>query len=435
MPETPPHSELRPILDFLWYGYVPSSAVAAEKFVHYRNLLDDDRVETFERGKAKSAKQLLCRIVAENTWQQGMREIRLGVSAGYDSRGLLGAALEVFPAGAVTAYTFGQKGTVDFELARSYTKDVLPRHVMIDIVAQEWSTEAALAQVASRPPGIALALGELLGLRYGSAFKEILPLPSMNGFLGDAVTGKKLPPLVSGRWLDALDMFARSGRTFKGSFSITPKGYDPTAALPADCFPDAGRMLLDDQIQFPVRQEQRIRYSFDNPGNRRVQPYDDPRWVRSFLLLPVGERIGQSFYKRFLARSFPKIFPDLADWRDGGPAAAAPAAAPAAPEAEPRGLASALRRLYRRVAPEPAAPTAPSKMHVEFDQVFHTNPSFRAFCREHLLDLDRRALLPWLDLRALLEEAEAERLTGFGRNFFGLASLEINLKAGRLVAP
>ena len=404
---------LRPILDFLWYGYVPSEAVAEAEFARYRALLDDDSVATFDGRSVRAARDLLCRIVDERTWRQGVREVRLGLTAGLDSRGILGALLEIFPASAIVGYTFGHRGAEDFELARSFTKGVLPRHILLDVVAHEWTTEGAVQTVAARAPDAVLEVGEFYGVRYDPAFTEVLHLTPLTGFLGDALSGKKLPRIVSGRWADAVDMFVRASRTFKGDVAVLPERYDPAASLPGDCFRGGGRMLLNDQLQFPVRQEQRIRPLFRaQEGTPCINPYDDPRWVRSFLLLPVAQRHGQAFYKRLLARSFPKIFPDLEPWRAAPPAASSEIS-----------------------VNRPSGGPVSTALHVDFAHVFRTNAGFRAFCRENLGDLHARRVLPWLDLPALLREAEAGRLGNFGRIFYGLVSLEINLKAGRLQAP
>ena len=51
--------------------------------------------------------------------------------------------------------------------------------------------------------------------------------------MGDSLSGKKLPPIISGRWVEAVRRFVSSNRAFKGSTSLTPSDYQPQDSLPA----------------------------------------------------------------------------------------------------------------------------------------------------------------------------------------------------------
>lgn len=414
------------ICDFLWYGYVPSAGRSRELFARYERLLNDQTVETFDWKDLPSARRLLVRIVEELTVGNGVDEICLPLSAGLDSRALLGAALEVLPADRICAFTLGHPGTEDFDRARDFTRDILPRHFKFDSIVQGWDTTKRVAQVARRPNDAVTGIGEFAGI--GSVELHALKrLPQLKGFLGDALSGKKLPNSLSGRWVDAVHGYAQRYRAHKGPLAVTPADYDPLTALPDEPFGGGARMLLDDQVQFVFRQEQHIRQSFANlPGPHSklahpIFPFDDPRWVRSFLLLPTQLRLQQPFYRHFLANAFPKIFPDLRDWRSVQILKAPPP---------------------RREAPAPTAETAQagdtaksSKSHIDFGTMYERDSSFRSFCRENLTDLMQRKLVDWVDLDGVLYHAENGWAGDLGRILYGLVSLEINLKAGRLPAP
>lgn len=418
------------VCDFLWFGYIPSVAKSGELFAHYERLLNDVTVETFDWQDVASAKRLLARIIEEQTTGKGFHEVCLPLSAGLDSRALLGAALEVLPADKIFAFTLGHEGTDDFDRARSFTLDILPHHLKIESVMQQWNTAERIAQVRRRADDHVTGLGEFSGID-SNELRELKRSPQLKGFLGDALSGKKLPDRLSGRWADAVHAYAYRFRAHKGPIALTPADYDPIAALPDQPFGGGARMLLDDQVQFVFRQEQHIRKSFAGrpPAHTRaahqIFPFDDPRWVRSFLLLPVPLRLQeQPFYRHFLANAFPRIFPDLDSWRS------------------PRVLKTAAAREPSVSAPSAVAYDSDSgakpkggKAHIDFGTMFDHDLSFRSFCRENLTDLAKRKLVDWVDLDSVLYHAENGWAADLGRILYGLVSLEINLKADRLPAP
>lgn len=415
------------ICDFLWYGYIPSIAKSVDLFLYYDNLLNDESVETFDWHVLSSAKSLLIRVIEEQTIGRGYDEVCLPLSAGLDSRALLGAALEALPADKIRAFTLGHDGTDDFDRARQFTKNILPHHIKIESVLQGWDTAARVAQVRRRAFDDVRGLGEFSGMASAD-LSDLKRFPQLKGFLGDALSGKKLPDRISGRWIDATGFYAHRFRAHKGPIALTPPDYDPLAALPSRPFGGGARMLLDDQVQFVFRQEQHIRKSFaSRPGPQSplahpIFPFDDRRWVRSFLLLPTHLRLQQPYYRHFLARSFPKIFPDLREWRSSQvfktppPAHDAPIPAASTAVGEPAETATAKK----------------SRSHIDFGTVFDLDPAFRSFCRENITDLSKRKIVDWIDLDNILQLAESGRAGDLGRSLYGLISLEINFKAGRL---
>ena len=116
-------------------------------------------------------------------------------------------------------------------------------------------------------------------------------------------------------------------------------------------------------------------------------------------MVDTGFRINQRFYKRMLAKSFPKLFSDLC-----------------ASGKRPTAVSSSQKK---------------TKMHVDMDHMLCVDEEFRTFCTENSMELHKRDAVPWLDLPAILDRARLDA-TGLGRPLFGLASAEINLKTGHL---
>lgn len=115
------------LCDFLYYGYLPSRERAAHRAAWWERLLGDPDVPHFRT--APEARDLLATIVRELV--AGEERVKIGVTAGYDSRGVLGALVSVLPPDRIVAYTRGQPGNKDFDKARSLTRAVLPEHHLL----------------------------------------------------------------------------------------------------------------------------------------------------------------------------------------------------------------------------------------------------------------------------------------------------------------
>lgn len=392
------------ICNFLHFGFIPNKEIAESRLEQLCKLADDDSVETFSQSSYASAKNLLIRIVEDKL--RGLDQVIIPLSAGYDSRGLLGATLEVLPADKIIGLTFGCPGTNDYERARIFTSGILKKHYLqnVDKLSSQWDTDRIIKIVSIRPKEVILAVGEGIGAdQYKSVFSskncdDCDEIPRLNGFLGDSLSGKKLPKIISGRWYDAIQQFVRKNKAYKGSIDLTPTNYNPERQIPIPhC--SARMITLDDQLDWCYRQEQRIRFFTNNYKNNKWAPYDDPRWWRSFIILDTKKRIDQKFYKGFLAKSFPQIFPDLS------------------------------RDIYRESTFN--TQKVKSNMHVDMDRLFQVNKFFRDFCLENIEDLKKRDVLPWLDLSKIMNSAISDP-TGMGRPLYALASLEINFKTGHL---
>jgi len=417
----------RNICDFLWYGFLPCAERAQKKYTEYSTLIEDDSIEVFDRHSTVSIRDVLCRIIEEQTTKLGAGTVLLPLSSGLDSRGILGALLEIFEEKSIIAYTLGHAGTEDHDLARYYTRGVLTNHHIISVGEAEWDTAETVEAVSRRPDECVLGIGEF---QAGSA-RKILNLdpsiPSLVGYLGDAISGKKLPKIISGCWAEALERFISRNHAYKGDMEILPADYDPAAALSPQPLAGSMRILLDDQLDLCFRQEQRVRHfagfveedksetagRFPQPAHHAIRPYEDPRWVRSFLSVPTRLRMDQKLYRKFLARRFRRIFPDLQKSHGGQ---------------------STRRRLLNALVRKRPPAGKRSSFHVDFDHLFHTNPKFRTFCEENVHDLTARHVVDWVDFDGLMGRLRDRAKGSYGRLLYALVSLEINFKAGKLTA-
>lgn len=428
--DSPMDDRLRLVCDYMHYAFLPRRAAAEEKATSYRQILTDSAIETFDPADTGSARALAVRILRKRLAERGATRIKMGVTAGLDSRGLLGVALDVLAPENIIAYTTGQKGNRDIERARWFTQDILPTHHLIETQGGTYDAVEWVSQFRNRPVGFA-------GTLYGksSFIDSPLPhygaLPTVVGYLGDALSGKRLHGRTHEDWDAAISAFVHKNEVFRPSTKrvlarLPHPDYDPRHMLPDAPLLPRALMSYDDQLDLCYRQHQRVRLNFKpytaeeagdhieatNTNVNMITIYDDPRWQKSYLSLPTEERLGQKHYKRMLRECWPHIFKDLADpenprYRDPPP--------PTDPKEK-------LRR------------SAETSLHTNWELLWTRNENFNAFARDLIKSLAARRFITWFDPHDVLDELDRDVL-GLGKIIWCLCSVELNIRANRLPDP
>lgn len=422
--------EYRAICDFMHYAFRPSLDKAKVVANMYQEILTDPDVEVFDWRDYRSARVLAAKILREKFEARGIDKIKIGVTAGMDSRGLLGAVLDVLPPENIIAFTKGQAGNKDFERARFFTEKILPHHYLIGTADGEYTIENWIKRFQSRPMGVT---GSFYGIsrQTNDPLKKYGWLPSISGFLGDATSGKRLDGVINETWDDALARFVHKNEVFRPSSkrvisSMLPKEYDPFHIVPNTPLVAKELMSFDDQLDFCYRQYQRVGVGFlpddktfnvsaqgqTNRNSHQFTVYDDPRWQKSYLMMPLEERLFQKHYKLMLKNNFPHIFLDLVNPED--------------PRFSPDPIPETPKERLQQ--------SAKTALHTNWEALWLENENFHQFATELISSLARRKILYWLDPMGLMEEFEKDIL-GLGKILWCLCSVELNLRAGRLPMP
>ena len=419
------NASYKKLCDFMWFAFLPSLSKAEEKAAFYRTILTDDGVDCFDPASPASARDLAVRIFRDRFEETGTEKLRLGVTSGMDSRGLLGVALEVLPPENIIAYTTGQKGNRDIERPRYFTDHVLPTHFLIETQGGTYDVDDWIKRFQARPEGTA---GTLYGMKtqLTNPLKPYSSYPSMSGFLGDATSGKRLHGVWHDSWQDALAAFAKKNEVFRPSTkrlvqTMVPEDYDPFSVLPKAPLLPQEIMGYDDQLDMCYRQHQRIGINFIGDGGTAqhqsvrkgiITIYNDPRWQKSYLTMAPEERLGQAHYHRMLKENWPRIFDDLVHPEDPR----------YAPEPEPKTPEEKLERSAR------------TALHTNWELLWTKNAQFNDFARGLLSDLAERDVLYWLDVKGLIEEFD-KNILGLGKMLWCLCSVELNLRSGNIPVP
>jgi hypothetical protein len=405
----------RAICDFLHYAFIPSRAAAERKAIWYRKLLTNNDVPGFTGPDAHGAQSLLETIVAEQVAKFPGSHIVAAVTAGFDSRAIFSALLNVVAPARLTAYTVGHPGNADFDRAAFFTEGLGVEHILDRTDHAEFSTEASLARLKTLPRGLPKPISQP---SLHQPDRRFAGLPFTSGFLGETIAGSHLEDPAPETFEEAIERFILWTRksfipTALDPAVVLPAWYDPKHALPQRELMPPSLMSFEDQLDLCYEQDQYIRlmnapqYTTDELGRfsptgrdmppaPRITPLADPRWQRSFLKLSREDRAAGRFYKSFLKKRYPHVFKDLVHPND------------------PRWAKR--NRLT----------------NFSWARYWKENTSFRSAALAMFESLRRRKI--WFDPMIAAELADKD-IPGASRIIRGMCSLELNIRAGILPPP
>lgn len=250
-----------------------------------------------------------------------MRNVRIGVSSGLDSRFVLAALLEVLPSSNIYAYTFGNVGNKDYENAPRMLAPFLENYELINNLSKEFSpTESNPFRVVSKREHIILK---------GSVVDT--DCVSFTGRLGDALAGGHLKTEVAVPYEDAIRGFIKQfskNKIFENGW--LHHSYEPSFSLPRKPLLDGNIMDFDMQLDLLFRQHQSItlkpelvddininllskkqRGKVSHLQKKWFNPFSDERWQKSFLSAPRKLLFEKKLYMMIMKEQFSQLYPDL----------------------------------------------------------------------------------------------------------------------------
>lgn len=236
------------------------------------------------------------------------------LSGGWDSRILLGYALEHFPAHQIKTYTFGSQGQLDFEIGKKVARAAGVEHTAFDLekVSLEWDH----LKSSTRKTPWTYTMDAFFN-KYCYCVMQSDADILLNGFMGDPLTGGHRYE-KNGR--DVKRKFAFSQQLIKNS-PVTQPGYDPVQSLPE--LPE-NTIFSDHQLlDLGVRQASCIapivsyKKSWDRWGTDMgsadgsntaiIAPFAHPKWVHYWLNIPDTLKSKRKLYLEFLNAKFPRL--------------------------------------------------------------------------------------------------------------------------------
>lgn len=399
--------------DYVSLYFVPDAEAAS---TYVRQLLVPDA------PVAEDPIELLCQIIEDAT--EGRSEIVIPLTGGLDSRGLLGAALRVLPADAISCITFGTATFPDAAAAVDTCERLGVRHQRVDPDLIHWDlptiTRAGVAtweRWRSLGPIDALAI-------FGAMADVIGDRLVLSGYLGGVSSGSHLPR-SDNRRNGAATSAAFLDKEHAKNLALTPmRGRERLIAM-LDEFIDLHKDLLDgfagltwyDLVHLGFRQNGIVRSVASGAYRSSLSPFEDPRWVRHWMSKPLDERLGGLAYKQLLRDAFPDVFP-----ADPPPPVAARPPAPA-------------RRLRDRFRSRPELPPAiaPRPAPVDGRGDVRRNASMAGVLHDTVTAFDDRRIVPDVSVSASLQNLMGDSPTA--KDYLRVrtaAAAEMYLRAGVL---
>jgi hypothetical protein len=314
--------------DYLALGFIPDPAAAVDYVLSLTGSVPTQIQSDFPH--------LLSRII-ESKVERHTENVVIPLTAGYDSRAILGASLEVFANEAITCVTFGTATGPDRHAASVLCKKLGVRHLSVDPGLFSWDFDE-LVDLAKKRHASTGGLPPVDGLLMFERLAVAIPrdAPVLSGYLGDALSvmcpyflRHGVQPLLSGLnglsdtslalkdrlWSDpagAADLFLQRHRFLLGGNEDTR-----LRTTFSDFIREHGGLLSRfagmtgyDLLELAFRQPQRTRDVVTAAFKRCITPFEDPRWVGYWLSRPIAERLSDRAYVDGLQAAFPKIFPE-----------------------------------------------------------------------------------------------------------------------------
>ena len=238
-------------------------------------------------------------ILGQSLEEHDPDRIVLPLTAGLDSRGLLGALLKVAPKDKIQCVTLGEPNNPDVLGAERIAANLNLSHQRIDPNDVHWSVDRAIDRAeAMAPHGIFCEAQSLPYDKIGE-FGDFI----ITGFLGGTISGAHLRP----RAIESPVEWFLTEQACRPGAGPTPYLIDRLSS-----FLDANRIDMPGAIPFDVldlglRQALRVRWVTQMvPSATIINPYS--YLVREFLEIPFEGRAGQAFYRTTLREAYPDIF-------------------------------------------------------------------------------------------------------------------------------
>lgn len=345
----------------------------------------------------------------------------LPLSGGLDSRAILGGMLENLAGSRIQAVTFGTPGTWDYEIGRQVARSVGVRWEPLDLTGHDWRWNTNdLVQTASRTGWPVWIFDAHINRQIPELFGP--ECVYWSGFMGEALSGAHLPEQESATWEQAIARFVKKNRLGRSS-TLAPPEFQPGLVLPGAPFMDSGALSFDDQLDFGVRQQCRIKHVVMAKGYEYRTPFLDTGWSGFILSVPRRHRNKQALYQQILQAAYKGLMSLPVKGNAG-----LPLGAPQWRKLLPAG------RLHMHASANKFLPwlewgVSPKTNYIDFDRGLRQRADLKEVVRENLHDLKKRGIVQWLDIDELWKRHQ-RRIENCAMPLLLLASLEIQIKAG-----
>lgn len=326
------------------------------------------------------------------------------ISGGWDSRILLGAAMERFEHKQIKTVSFGVPGQLDFDIGRQIAKKFGLEHQAVDLSKVELTWEALLTSVQESPwtyvpDGY---FNRLAVSQVARSDKDIV----LSGFMGESLTGGHLSCATTKD--EAIEEFVNKQRREKSVRLYSPE-FDPRSALPN--LPDESPISYSELLDFGVRQASCIAPivtpqkqwqgwggdmgCMPSTGTRVLAPFAHPEWVAYWLSVPKELKRGQKLYLEMMRYKFPELAAMPSKYSLGARTKIGHFAAK---------VLGVMQTRLDRAFPKLGMRYCARLNYLDYARAFRDRESYRGVLDKALSFLKESDAVPWLDLDALKKQ-------------------------------
>ena len=300
------------IQHYLYFGYVPCNRDIT--WLYKPLQINCAEFEYTPRGAALILDAALDELFDKISPINGY--VVIPISGGYDSRVLLGAALERFERSKIKTLSYGVPGLLDYEIGAHIAKVAGVEHHAVNLDLVQINFEE-LRQCAVNMPWTYLIEGYYNSYSFSQVARSSNDI-LLSGFMGDPITGGHISFIKTK--IEAINEFV-IGQQVEKKFELNVPGYDPRQSLPA--LPNKSLIPHSELLDFGVRQSSCIApcvtpvskwMSWNgNMGHMQttkalvLAPFIQAIWASYWIQAPKEYKIKQRLYRDMIHYKFPKF--------------------------------------------------------------------------------------------------------------------------------
>lgn len=310
-----------------WYlemGYVPGVKTIFEDIEIIRNckeaflkegkLFTDKRLyledlidSSIHKGKnleelSKEGGELFNQVV-DALYQKEKKQVILPLTAGLDSRMILGGLLNSLPASEIITYTYGVPGSPDFEISKNIAKKFGIKHYAFDTTKYILTKERLLNFAKMSDCSVPLFdhwpiewVEKLCGEYNGCIW---------SGVLGSPLSGGNLPKSLGEDEFNAF-IYRTNRLPSITSLSAALLKEKPYLTLSNSILGEL-KEITHDTLDIYFRHSDLIAPTLLIPGLSNIQPFGHPDVISFFLSLPINLRVNRVLMKKIIVDHYPKL--------------------------------------------------------------------------------------------------------------------------------
>lgn len=411
------------INDYLYYGYL-----FPPKIPDWLYEIDGINNEHY----TYSIKEVS--ILFDKIADEALSEIRgnnyciVPISGGWDSRLLLGAAIERLNRSQIRTFSFGTPGQLDFEIGCKVAQTLGVEHYSIDLgeIKMEWNLLEKTAREAPWTKPFDSFFNRYCIKQVGKDGDIVL-----SGFMGDPLAGSHM--VSSSVKKEIISSFVQHQNIARNS-SLLEKDYDPISSVPN--IPQKVDFNHGELLDFGIRQAYMVAPIvtpmpemkgwgskpgvLPGSGIQILTPFADPAWASYWISVPFHLKENRKLFFEMLKNKYPGLNNMPAKDYYGA--------------TKKDGLEHSMRRNLLRIqnrlhlhAPRFFNQSNKMMNYLDFDDAFRSRDDYRAVLKKAISFIQKNSMAQWIDFDQMWEEHMTFK-ADHSKSFKILIGLALNVK-------